>query len=717
MMEFLINFYENAGIVSGNEVQMNSLTSIRRNFAVEDVNHSSIWGAGNSTLHMIAMHGSMEVAKLQLLSGANPNLANAEGSTPLHLVCERTNVGEWLQMFLELTHDKYRPLQINTQNMLGNTALHLLLCYGHTEAAELLLRLGADVNVANVEGQTSLHLICKIGYGEDFIALFFSFCDETNQTVEVNARDRDGNTPLHLALRFGLSSVKKVTKLLLDRGANPSAANNDGSTPLHYICENYRHNDLLEMFLTKTQGKEPLVEIDARDNRGETPLHLALRCNNMAEARKLLTLGADSTVVDSELATPLHLVCKSDYDRCDMAKLLFDMNRQISQINARDKEGNLPLHCALEKDNIELFEWLLRKGADPGLANFMGVTALHHICNKKREKFILARKLFDLCRQLSHDQYGPLQVNVQDVNGNTPMHLASRLNNKHMVKVLLRYGAKPNIAGRTGTTDLHYLVSHEHCDYELVKLYFEINDVKEDPVQVNVQDINGNTPLYLAMSKDHRYVVELLVRRGADPNYVNNDGLSVLHWLCKRASKNKLIDDHLEKLFFHPTDFKRIDPNASNKRGMTLLHAHCGKYSELTQILFKIMDDKKMTVDINVRDVACNTPLHYALRHECKKPIIELLLNRGADPNAANMYRETPLHWICKRSLLQRDDKEDLMDQFFRLNDERKQIVQLDIVDARGMTPLQWAVTNLRPDMVETLLTRGANLANFTFPN
>ncbi|CAB0045074.1 unnamed protein product [Trichogramma brassicae] len=105
--------------------------------------------------------------------------------------------------FLEFGQDPNSLSQESKANEV-DPPLHLALKYGHEEMAELLLRSGADPNLTNDEGLTPLHIIC-IGNDDHYdngemAEMFFNIIDEIQQTVQVDAQDKSGNTPLHLAL-------------------------------------------------------------------------------------------------------------------------------------------------------------------------------------------------------------------------------------------------------------------------------------------------------------------------------------------------------------------------------------------------------------------------------------------------------------------------------------------------------------------------------------
>uniref|UniRef100_A0ABD2X4J6 Uncharacterized protein n=1 Tax=Trichogramma kaykai TaxID=54128 RepID=A0ABD2X4J6_9HYME len=146
----------------------------------------------------------------------------------------------------------------------------------------------------------------------------------------------------------------------------------------------------------------------------------------------------------------------------------------------------------------------------------------------------------------------------------------------------------------------------------------------------------------------------------------------------------------------------------------TPLHIIGWRYREydFMEMFFKINDDLQQTVQVNARDELGNTPLHVAMSYYNKK-IPESLLRRGADPNSANEKGSTPLHIICQR---EQNNEDDFAELFFRINDDIQQTVQVDARDNLGRTPLQLAVANRLPHVIDILLDRGANLSSFVFP-
>ena len=118
----------------------------------------------------------------------------------------------------------------------------------------------------------------------------------------------------------------------------------------------------------------------------DSPLHLAIRCGQVAVARYFLTAGHQSSVTNSLGETPLFLCCDFNLTElcADLAKLP-DANIDIAlhraaasgaegcalkllelgaNVNARNEYGDTPLHLAAQHAHIGLLQLLIEKGAD-----------------------------------------------------------------------------------------------------------------------------------------------------------------------------------------------------------------------------------------------------------------------------------------------------------------------------------------------------------------
>lgn len=86
------------------------------------------------------------------------------------------------------------------------------------------------------------------------------------KTFNVNQRNGQGQTPLHLAVKKG---KKDIVDVLLQKGADVNAADTEGKTPLHYAVF-YGHYEIAKQLLQHHANPS------LTDKAGETPLHLYL---------------------------------------------------------------------------------------------------------------------------------------------------------------------------------------------------------------------------------------------------------------------------------------------------------------------------------------------------------------------------------------------------------------------------------------------------------
>ncbi|CAB0038935.1 unnamed protein product [Trichogramma brassicae] len=214
------------------------------------------------------------------------NYIDEFGYTHFHLACKFGH-RDVVERFLELGQD---PDLLVSKT--GDSPLHLALAGAHKEVAESLLKHGADPNLANHDGQTPLHVVCRRVVRDDLAEIFFGACDVARRRVRVNAGDRpNGDAPLHLALHHARN--EKLTELLLRRGADPDLANDEGFAALHVIAWNGCDDGSAELFLEACAKLGKPVRLDARDEKGRSPLQWAVARFMPNAIDALLDRGAD----------------------------------------------------------------------------------------------------------------------------------------------------------------------------------------------------------------------------------------------------------------------------------------------------------------------------------------------------------------------------------------------------------------------------------------
>jgi ankyrin repeat protein len=119
--------------------------------------------------------------------------------------------------------------------------------------------------------------------------------------LNVNAKDADGDTPLHRALGVGRTDI---VALLLEKHANVNSANNAGETPLMLAAADNKTENT-RAFLDRH------ADVNARNKQGETPLMFAARNGRLENVKLLLSEGANVNLADHLGNTALSIAEKS----------------------------------------------------------------------------------------------------------------------------------------------------------------------------------------------------------------------------------------------------------------------------------------------------------------------------------------------------------------------------------------------------------------------
>ncbi|XP_023313430.1 ankyrin repeat and protein kinase domain-containing protein 1-like [Trichogramma pretiosum] len=211
-----------------------------------------------------------------------------------------------------------------------------------------------DVNYTDKDGLTHFHVACYFGH-HDYVKTFLELGQDPNCIVQ-----KTGDSPLHVALESCFDSIS-VIELLLRYGADPNWANKEGSTPLHLIDE----YDVAEVFFRINDERCQVLQIDARDEDGNTPLHMAAYRGDKQLATILLKNGANPNLANENSVTPLHVL--SEKNNLAMIKLFFKINDELNQfvkIDAKDKFGQTPLQWAVASLSPDVIDVHLDRGAD-----------------------------------------------------------------------------------------------------------------------------------------------------------------------------------------------------------------------------------------------------------------------------------------------------------------------------------------------------------------
>lgn len=257
----------------------------------------------NGETPLTASINAYHMVEYLLKQGADPNFANAQGKRPLVLSAKSNfNV---THLLLE---NKADP---NLSQSDGLTPLQAALQNQHYNNIVLLFQKGARPEV-NLNSGTFLW------YHPGLVKLLLA------NGWDIQSQDAEGNSLLHLA------QESELLELLLQKGLSPQVLNKAGEsvlfstslekikffkglssqislqntkqeTPFHRAAETGRL-DLLIYWLS--QNKELLNKVD---QRGQSPLHLAVSAKHLQVVQLLLEQGADPNMRDQDQDTPLLL--------------------------------------------------------------------------------------------------------------------------------------------------------------------------------------------------------------------------------------------------------------------------------------------------------------------------------------------------------------------------------------------------------------------------
>ena len=244
----------------------------------------------------------------------------------------------------------------------SESPLNIALLKGHSEIAIMLLNAGANPNTKTEKGETPLHLAVN----SELIS-FSVIRRLLNAGANLNARNKKRETPLHLAVEQGRLGVR--IEALLEAGANPNAEDYKGKTPLERLEDHYRPDQevayIRDMFRRVAQGDTPISYVrvlytgdpNATNDRGETPLHLALKKGDSSAIAALLDVGANPNAKDHEGKTPLDRL-EDNSDLLSQYGHIKGMFREAEKLNNLLKRAGVPMSrwvsVPMDRSNCQL---------------------------------------------------------------------------------------------------------------------------------------------------------------------------------------------------------------------------------------------------------------------------------------------------------------------------------------------------------------------------
>ena len=478
----------------------------------------------NSPLHDAVKNGDVDEVRKLLENGANPNVKNGYGDTPLH------------------------------EAVLENSV----------EIVTLLMDNGADPRIGNNAGMSPLAL-SKMTDSPDVQKLLQSRSVVKNPVppmvepavIDKPIEEEEGNTPLHVAV---LSKDIDEVRRLLENGSNPNVRNSSGQTPLHAAVY-VKRVDILNL----------LIEFGANakigNKAGQTPMAYAaglgwtegINTLNPLTYKKSGKKSNPSSGIEGSSAVPsTHDIKPSSpskpskdgeakksvekvedsplYAAVLLSKDIDEIRRLLengSNPNVRNSSGQTPLHAAVYVKRVDILNLLIEFGANAKIGNKAGQTPL--VCAEVSgwTEGINALQPFTPKKKNKNAKTAP-DTPPKDPP-NKLIHDAATSGNLAQLRSALEHGVDPNVLNEGKETPLfgtlRCLGDYEGCARLLL----------EKGADPNFRNSDGDTLLHCAVMLRCRWCVRLLLEHHANPNALNGSAKSPRDVCCDPEIKQLLM--------------------------------------------------------------------------------------------------------------------------------------------------------------------------------
>ena len=280
-----------------------------------------------------------------------------------------------------------------------------------------------------------------------------------------------------------------TVKKLLESGAHIDYRNKAGNTPLFEACRQ-GHVDVARYLLDQD------ANIDApTETTSDSALTWACFLGNEAIVELLLERMSDVEHRNKDGCTALIMAALAGHVK--VAAMLLDRGAKINVESESNKDSPLTFACG--KGHCDVVELLLERNANIEYHNKEGLTPLMLAAREGHAD--VAQKLLERMSDVEH----------RNEDGCTALIMAAFAGHVKVAAMLLDHGAKINVESDSNKdSPLTFACQNGHCD--VVELLLKRN------ANIEYRNKEGLTPLMLAALRGHTDVVQKLLKRKANVN-------------------------------------------------------------------------------------------------------------------------------------------------------------------------------------------------------
>ncbi|XP_048246155.1 ankyrin repeat domain-containing protein 50-like [Haliotis rufescens] len=530
------------------------------------------------------------------------------------------------------------------------------------------------------------HKLVKASTDGDLCKVKYTLSDAR---TDINTRGLHGRTPVMFA---AVEAHKDVFDVLVHHGANLALLDDDGNTILHVACKG-GNVEIVNYVLTQDS-----VDVNSINGEMQTPAWTAALHGHKEVFDLLLRKGTDLPYVDFDDNTILHIACKGG----NIEIVNYVITAKIVDINTRGFEGYTPVMEAAVSGHKDVFDVLVRRGADLSLFDDQGCTSLHAACrggNVETVKYILTQNIEIIYTSCS--------------DGSTPVLVAVSNGQKEVFDLLVENEADLLFENENGDGILHNACRGGNI--EIVKYI-----LKQSIVDINSRGYFGFTPAMITATRGQKDIFDLLLAHRADLLLVDETGSNILHIACTGGHTglvNYVLKQNIVDINSRTPEgwtSAMITASAGHKDVLTLLVTEgadltlvTGKRRNILHIAFqrKHMELVKYiltqdVVDINEEDRQGITPVLLAAESG-HGDIFDLMVSKGADLSRAYAEGDAFLHKACEGGNV------DILKYVLR----QKSIAQdINRKNTGGRTPAMVASISGHKQVLDLLAKEGADL-------